>query len=83
MITDRATLATVSFLDYYTNLWQYYPRYHQVLVKGGDVVLRGQAMVILEAVKMERVIAAPSVDSVGPTVGDLVDEGAALVSLKA
>jgi len=56
-----------------------------VLVKGGDAVVKGQAMVILEAMKMEHVIAAPSdgmVDSVGPTVGDLVDEGATLVSLK-
>lgn len=58
----------------------------QVLVKGGDEVKRGQAMVILEAMKMEHVIAAPSdgtVDVVTPSAGDLVEEGAALVSLVA
>ena len=56
-----------------------------MLVKGGEAVKKGQALIILEAMKMEHVIAAPSdamVESVARAVGDVVQEGVALVSLK-
>jgi 3-methylcrotonyl-CoA carboxylase alpha subunit len=44
----------------------------KVLVKSGDAVRQGQALVILEAMKMEHVIAAPRegiVEAVAHTVG--------------
>ena len=46
---------------------------------------QGQELVILEAMKMEHVIAAPSAGTVDMThfiEGDLVDEGAVLVTLR-
>lgn len=58
----------------------------KVLVKAGEAVRKGQSLLILEAMKMEHVIAAPqdaTVDSVARAVGDVVQEGIPLVSLKA
>ena len=58
----------------------------KVLVKDGEEVKKGQALIILEAMKMEHVIAAPrdaTVESVARVVGDVVQEGVALISLKA
>jgi 3-methylcrotonyl-CoA carboxylase alpha subunit len=58
----------------------------KVLVEGDAVVKKGQPLVIIEAMKMEHVIAAPrdgTVESVARAVGDVVQEGVVLVSLKA
>jgi 3-methylcrotonyl-CoA carboxylase alpha subunit len=56
-----------------------------VRVKAGDAVKRGQALVTLEAMKMEHTIAAPA-DGVVAAVhfqpGEQVEEGAELVALK-
>ncbi|MBL8697764.1 MAG: acetyl/propionyl/methylcrotonyl-CoA carboxylase subunit alpha [Alphaproteobacteria bacterium] len=57
-----------------------------VHVAAGDAVARGQALVVLEAMKMEHTIAAPSagrIERVAFAVGDQVDEGAILVDLAA
>jgi len=54
----------------------------QVLAQAGDTVKRGQPVLILEAMKMEHTIAAPAdgiVDAINYAVGDLVEEGAALI----
>ena len=51
----------------------------QVAVKPGDVVERGAALMVLEAMKMEHTIAAPAAGIVGELLyaaGDLVEEGA-------
>ncbi len=56
----------------------------QVLAVPGMIVQRGQALVVLEAMKMEHTITAPSdgvVESVAYHVGDLVEEGAELLVL--
>ncbi|KAM3574061.1 hypothetical protein VYU27_003959 [Nannochloropsis oceanica] len=58
----------------------------KVLVKDGEEVKKGQALMILEAMKMEHVIAAPrdaTVEAVARGVGDVVQEGVALISLQA
>jgi 3-methylcrotonyl-CoA carboxylase alpha subunit len=50
----------------------------------GDRVETGQALVVLEAMKMEHTLKAPgpgTVDHVGATQGDQVEEGTVLVSL--
>lgn len=57
-----------------------------VLVRAGDVVERGQTLVILEAMKMEMRIAAPSagvIQSVSVAKGDVVERGQRLVELDA
>jgi len=57
-----------------------------VSVAVGDAVTRGQALLTLEAMKMEHALAAPFdgvVEALGVTVGDQVSEGVALVRLKA
>lgn len=57
-----------------------------VLVKAGDTVEKGVPLLIMEAMKMEHTIAAPSggvVDEVMYAVGDQVAEGAQLLSIKA
>jgi 3-methylcrotonyl-CoA carboxylase alpha subunit len=55
----------------------------KVLVKAGDRVRRGAALIVLEAMKMEHTISAPAdgtVRAVAFGVGDLVDEGVELVA---
>ena len=55
-----------------------------VLVKAGDHVVKGAALMILEAMKMEHTIAAPSagvVAAVNFRAGDRVKEGADLVDI--
>jgi 3-methylcrotonyl-CoA carboxylase alpha subunit len=57
----------------------------QVAVKPGDVVERGAALMVLEAMKMEHTIAAPAAGIVGELLyaaGDLVEEGAELLLLE-
>jgi 3-methylcrotonyl-CoA carboxylase alpha subunit len=58
----------------------------QVLVKAGGRVKRGQALMVLEAMKMEHTISAPAdgvIERVNFAPGDLVDEGAELIALTA
>jgi 3-methylcrotonyl-CoA carboxylase alpha subunit len=58
----------------------------QVLAKPGARVKRGQALMVLEAMKMEHTIAAPAdgtIDRVNFAPGDLVDEGAELIAFAA
>ena len=59
-------------------------RVTQLFVKAGDVVRRGEPLMIIEAMKMEHTVAAPvdgTVEAVGFAVGDLVEEGAELIAL--
>jgi 3-methylcrotonyl-CoA carboxylase alpha subunit len=55
----------------------------QVLAEAGATVVRGQALMVLEAMKMEHTIAAP-IDGVlarvNYRIGDLVEEGAELIA---
>ena len=54
----------------------------QLLVKAGDTVKRGQALAVLEAMKMEHTLFAPAdetVESVGVATGDQVAEGTVVV----
>jgi 3-methylcrotonyl-CoA carboxylase alpha subunit len=56
-----------------------------VLVALGDKVEAGQALVVLEAMKMEHTLRAPAAGEVAALhyeVGDLVEEGSELISLK-
>ena len=58
----------------------------QLLVRVGDLVRRGEPLMIIEAMKMEHVVAAPvdgTVEAVRFAVGDLVEEGAELIALAA
>ncbi|HET7593942.1 MAG TPA: biotin/lipoyl-containing protein, partial [Stellaceae bacterium] len=58
----------------------------QVLAQPGSRVKRGQALMVLEAMKMEHTIAAPAdgtVERVNFAPGDLVAEGAELIALHA
>jgi 3-methylcrotonyl-CoA carboxylase alpha subunit len=53
-------------------------------VKAGDVVAQGQALAVMEAMKMEHTIAAPADGKVGELLyapGDQVAEGAELLRL--
>jgi 3-methylcrotonyl-CoA carboxylase alpha subunit len=55
----------------------------QVLARAGTAVKRGQALMVLEAMKMEHTIAAPAdgtVERVNYAPGDLVEEGAELIA---
>lgn len=55
----------------------------QVLVKPGQVIEKGTALIVLEAMKMEHVIKAPvagTIDQVLYAVGDLVGENKSLVT---
>jgi 3-methylcrotonyl-CoA carboxylase alpha subunit len=57
----------------------------QVLAKPGDRVKKGQALVILEAMKMEHTLSAPSdrvIEAVRVSAGDQVTEGALVVTFK-
>jgi 3-methylcrotonyl-CoA carboxylase alpha subunit len=53
-------------------------------VKAGDTVRRGQALAVMEAMKMEHTISAPADGTVGELLyapGDQVAEGAELLKL--
>jgi 3-methylcrotonyl-CoA carboxylase alpha subunit len=53
-------------------------------VKAGDVVKKGQALAVMEAMKMEHTIAAPVDGTVAELLyapGDQVNEGAELLKL--
>lgn len=57
----------------------------QVLVKPGQIIEKGTALIILEAMKMEHVIKAPvagTIDQVLYAVGDLVGENKSLVTFE-
>ncbi|MSP87329.1 MAG: acetyl/propionyl/methylcrotonyl-CoA carboxylase subunit alpha [Alphaproteobacteria bacterium] len=57
----------------------------QVLVKPGETVARGRALMVLEAMKMEHTITAPAdgtVKSVRYASGDLVEEGTELLVIE-
>ena len=61
-------------------------RVAQVLIAAGGAVKRGQALMVLEAMKMEHTIAAPAdgtVERVHFAPGDLVEEGAELIAFSA
>jgi 3-methylcrotonyl-CoA carboxylase alpha subunit len=61
-------------------------RVTQLFVKAGDAVRRGEPLMIIEAMKMEHTVAAPvdgTVEAVRFAVGDLVEEGAELITLAA
>jgi 3-methylcrotonyl-CoA carboxylase alpha subunit len=56
----------------------------RLFVQPGDTVRQGQAMLVVEAMKMEHTIAAPrdgTVAAVHYTSGDLVEEGVELIAL--
>ncbi|MDN5842624.1 MAG: 3-methylcrotonyl-CoA carboxylase, partial [Alcaligenaceae bacterium] len=56
-----------------------------IAVKAGDTIHQGDALLVMEAMKMEHTIHAPAdgvIDEVFFTVGDQVTEGAALISLR-
>ena len=56
----------------------------KVHVAIGDTVTQGQAMITMEAMKMEHVVTAPgpgTVDQIAAAKGDSVDEGMILVHL--
>ncbi len=56
----------------------------RLLVESGGKVRRGDPLVIIEAMKMEHTIAAPAdgvVAGIACAVGDLIEEGAALIEL--
>jgi 3-methylcrotonyl-CoA carboxylase alpha subunit len=55
-----------------------------VHVSAGDKVVRGQALIVMEAMKMEHTLRAPRDGSIGEMLvgaGDLVEEGAMMVRL--
>src|SRR5690606_12971058 len=57
-----------------------------VKVDPGAVVERGQALLVMEAMKMEHTIRAPAdgkVEAIHYTVGDQVEEGAELIHFEA
>jgi 3-methylcrotonyl-CoA carboxylase alpha subunit len=59
-------------------------RVTQLLVRVGDIVRRGEPLMIIEAMKMEHTVAAPvdgTVEAVRFAAGDLVEEGAELIAL--
>ncbi|HZZ70599.1 MAG TPA: biotin carboxylase N-terminal domain-containing protein [Phenylobacterium sp.] len=58
----------------------------QISVKAGEAVKKGQALLVLEAMKMEHALTAPfegTVDEVAVALGAQVSEGAVLVKLTA
>ena len=58
----------------------------QLSVKARDVVVKGQPLVTLEAMKMEHALAAPfdgTVETLAVALGDQVSEGATLIKLTA
>jgi 3-methylcrotonyl-CoA carboxylase alpha subunit len=58
----------------------------EVTARAGQRVRRGEALLVLEAMKMEHTIVAPAdgiIDGVHFSPGDLVEEGAALIAFSA
>jgi 3-methylcrotonyl-CoA carboxylase alpha subunit len=58
----------------------------EVTAQPGQRVRRGEALLVLEAMKMEHTIVAPAdgiVEGVHFSPGDLVEEGAALIAFSA
>jgi len=58
----------------------------QVLVGAGDTVAKGQALMIIEAMKMEHIISAPRAGKVSQiyfAAGEQVAEGAQLLEFEA
>jgi 3-methylcrotonyl-CoA carboxylase alpha subunit len=58
-------------------------RITHVLVKAGDMVTKGAALIVLEAMKMEITLTAPrdgTVDVIRYAVGDMVEEGTELIN---
>jgi acetyl-CoA carboxylase biotin carboxylase subunit len=58
----------------------------QLLVKEGDTVTKGQALAVLEAMKMEHTLSAPAaatVESIGVAIGDQVTDGTVVVRFAA
>jgi len=56
----------------------------ELLVAAGDAVRRGQALIVVEAMKMEHTIAAPRdgrIAAIHYAPGDNVEEGAELIAL--
>ena len=54
-----------------------------VLVKAGDIVTKGQPLLIMEAMKMEHTIKAPNdgtINEIFFEAGDMVDGGAELLA---
>jgi 3-methylcrotonyl-CoA carboxylase alpha subunit len=61
-------------------------RVTRLLVEAGSTVRRGQSLMVIEAMKMEHTIVAPAdgtVEKVRFAVGDMVEEGAELITLAA
>ncbi len=61
-------------------------RVTRLLVEAGSTVRRGQSLMVIEAMKMEHTIVAPAdgtVEKVRFAVGDMVEEGAELITLEA
>jgi 3-methylcrotonyl-CoA carboxylase alpha subunit len=61
-------------------------RVTRLLVEAGSTVRRGQSLMVIEAMKMEHTIVAPADGTVGRVqfkVGDMVEEGAELITLAA
>ena len=61
-------------------------RVTRLLVEAGSTVRRGQSLMVIEAMKMEHTIIAPAdgkVERVRFAVGDMVEEGAELITLAA
>jgi 3-methylcrotonyl-CoA carboxylase alpha subunit len=57
-------------------------RITHVLVRAGDIVIKGAALVVLEAMKMEITLTAPrdgTIDVIRYIVGDMVEEGTELI----
>jgi 3-methylcrotonyl-CoA carboxylase alpha subunit len=59
-------------------------RVTHVLVQAGDVVTKGTALIVLEAMKMEITLVAPrdgAIETIRYAVGDMVEEGTELIIL--
>jgi 3-methylcrotonyl-CoA carboxylase alpha subunit len=57
-------------------------RITHVLVRAGDIVIKGAALIVLEAMKMEITLTAPrdgTIDVIRYIVGDMVEEGTELI----